>query len=433
MASQTSTPAELLPLPTKDVLLQAFKSKSLSSLRTPAIVIERKPYADNCQAMAERVKAVGARFRAHVKSHKTAEGTLLQLQTSPASHSVVCSTLPEAWGLVHAGLAKSGVVHDMLYGFPLPLDKIADLASLQEHYKEVLVMIDDIRQVNGLAAYNDREGKKVAFKAFVKVNQGNLRAGLELDSPELAALIKSIISSPYLSIYGFYTHSGDAYASRDPQKAQEFLTTEIRSVASASSFARKIYKEQQKEEELTSFVLSVGSTPTAHVSSSLSQFKDLLHSTDELEVHAGVYPLCDLQQQSTSLVPAENLAMGVLSRVCAIYEHRKPPQALIDAGAIAFSKDQGPTGDFGRVYFSKQGLEGWRVYKTSQEHGLLSPPEGMSDEEAKELLKNVSLGEIVKIRPQHACLTCAAHHWYYVTETKEEETVSDVWVPWKAW
>jgi D-serine ammonia-lyase len=84
-------------------------------------------------------------------------------------------------------------------------------------------------------------------------------------------------------------------------------------------------------------------------------------------VHAGVYPLCDLQQKATGLTPDENLSLGVVARVCSTYPVRETPQVLIDAGALAFSKDTGPSGDFGQVYGNSV-LRGWRVIKVSQVH-----------------------------------------------------------------
>lgn len=113
-------------------------------------------------------------------------------------------------------------------------------------------------------------------------------------------------------------------------------------------------------------MLAVGSTPTAHASGLLAQGPPLPPDTT-LEVHAGVYPLLDLQQRATALVnePKSDLALGVLARVCSTYPERKPPQVLIDAGAIAFSKDTGPDSSFGEVYGGGL-LEGWKVAKISQ-------------------------------------------------------------------
>jgi D-serine deaminase-like pyridoxal phosphate-dependent protein len=126
---------------------------------------------------------------------------------------------------------------------------------------------------------------------------------------------------------------------------------------------------------------------------------------------------------ATSLVPAKKTAASVLAHVVSLYPHRSPPQVLIDAGAIAFSKDVGPIPGFGRVV--TPGLEGYNVVKVSQEHGILEwKGEGQPPK--------LDIGTTVKIMPQHACLTAAAYPWYYIIED-DGETVVDVWVPWKGW
>jgi D-serine deaminase-like pyridoxal phosphate-dependent protein len=126
---------------------------------------------------------------------------------------------------------------------------------------------------------------------------------------------------------------------------------------------------------------------------------------------------------ATSLVDPDKVAATLLSRVVSLYPHRSPPQALIDAGAIAFSKDHGPVPGYGRV--ATKGLEGYQVVKISQEHGILEWKESASP-------AGLEIGKTVQIIPQHACLTTAAHPWYYVVEDGNDVVV-DVWVPWKGW
>jgi D-serine deaminase-like pyridoxal phosphate-dependent protein len=51
-------------------------------------------------------------FRAHVKSHKTAEGTKLQLGEGlkKGEGKLVVSTIAEGWGLVQDGVLDDGTV-----------------------------------------------------------------------------------------------------------------------------------------------------------------------------------------------------------------------------------------------------------------------------------------------------------------------------------
>lgn len=70
MSAQTKTPYQLLDRPRKTDLVEEFVGKSVDTLRTPAMIIDRKLFAENCAAMHQKAKAWGASFRAHIKSHK---------------------------------------------------------------------------------------------------------------------------------------------------------------------------------------------------------------------------------------------------------------------------------------------------------------------------------------------------------------------------
>ncbi|KAI0682062.1 putative serine dehydratase domain-containing protein, partial [Cytidiella melzeri] len=177
------------------------------------------------------------------------------------------------------------------------------------------------------------------------------------------------------------------------------------------------------------FVLAVGSTPTAHAASADTREKlaSLLNGT--LELHAGNYPLLDLQQLHTGLVDGRRVAQRVLATVISYYPGRGvngTDEAMCDAGAIAMSKDTGPSGTFGEVVGT-----GWRLGRVSQEHGTL-----LQDVASQQSLEELRVGDVVQIVGQHACLILASQPWYYVVDSEGEGggvVVVDVWVPWKGW
>jgi D-serine deaminase-like pyridoxal phosphate-dependent protein len=162
-------------------------------------------------------------------------------------------------------------------------------------------------------------------------------------SPALRQLIQKLLVSPYISIYGFYCHAGDSYSSKSLLQASSFLTTEMEVVNAAAVVALGLIKEQaatleqsvrEKAQEKVAtepghttvsrtglppgivesqitrhqqpFILSVGSTPTAHASTFQNPAGTLASeiTSGKLELHAGNYPICDLQQCATDLVGA---------------------------------------------------------------------------------------------------------------------------------
>jgi len=173
-------------------------------------------------------------------------------------------------------------------------------------------------------------------------------------------------------------------------------------------------------------VLSVGSTPTAHAASAETKAKlsSLLHGS--LELHAGNYPMLDLQQEHTSLIDRSKVAQRVRVTVASYYPGRGAngtDEALVDGGAIAFSKDTGPSGTFGEVI----GMD-WKLGRISQEHGTLTRTGPVGNEQLK-------LGDKLEIVGQHACLIAAAYPWYYIVDgdVREGKEIVDIWVPWKGW
>lgn len=192
------------------------------------------------------------------------------------------------------------------------------------------------------------------------------RAGLTADSPEFTSLLLGISAAETVSIYGFYCHAGQAYASTSLPEASSFLSVEVQAVNAAAKLAQNLLPSSVSEQ----FVLSVGSTPTAHAFSEpsdevLAELKAELHG--KLELHAGNYPVLDLQQLHTNLITSQRVAHRVLASVISYYPGRSAhggDEALCDAGAIAMSKDTGPSGGFGDVVGNIG--KGWRLGRVSQ-------------------------------------------------------------------
>ena len=86
---QSRTPYHISGKPEKQDLVDEYKGKNLDALRTPALIIDRAVFARNCAKMHKLAKDLGARFRAHVKSHKVR----LPL---PATRPLLCRRLMPA-------------------------------------------------------------------------------------------------------------------------------------------------------------------------------------------------------------------------------------------------------------------------------------------------------------------------------------------------
>lgn len=96
---------------------QSYIGGTVAALPTPALVIDRAVVKRNCLKMQDVVRSNEMLFRAHVKTHKTAQGTIMQLDPEGKGRSetraLIISTIEEGWGLVrdvvgpHAGLVAT--------------------------------------------------------------------------------------------------------------------------------------------------------------------------------------------------------------------------------------------------------------------------------------------------------------------------------------
>ncbi|KAI0778245.1 putative serine dehydratase domain-containing protein [Trametes elegans] len=438
---QSRTPYHISGKPEKQDLVDEYKGKSLNALRTPALIIDRAVFARNCAKMHEHAKALGARFRAHVKSHKTPEGTRLQLLSSAdETHSIVVSTVMEVCEVFRAGLMADGTVKDVLYGLPMAPNKIADLSALTDEFSAVgasmRILIDHPDQVRVIEAWESTKANHRRWSVFIKVDCGShRRAGLKPSSPAFDHLLRAVLASSSIALYGFYTHAGHSYASTSFSEATDHLLSEVTAVNDAATLALSILANTPgSHHPNVPFVLSVGATPTAHAATEELKKKVESGLNGVLELHAGNYPLLDLQQLNTSLITNRDISQKVLATVISYYPSRGEDgsdEAMCDAGALAMSKDTGPRPGYGDVIGKP-----WRLSRVAQEHGILTMMSPASFELGPlQGDGSLKLGDMVQIVGQHACLTLAGYPWYYVVDSdvNDGNVVVDVWVPWKGW
>jgi D-serine deaminase-like pyridoxal phosphate-dependent protein len=152
---------------------------------------------------------------------------------------------------------------------------------------------------------------------FVKIDTGYHRSGITYNSSQLSR-ISSALSKPELkdqiSLVGLYSHLGHSYGFNAPVEAIQGLITEFSDLAKATQTIRETHGP---------LVLSVGATPTATAAQNLfsqspptddhetkvvveklqTQLDDLKKQGLILELHAGVYPVLDMQQVHPSPLP----------------------------------------------------------------------------------------------------------------------------------
>ena len=339
--------------------------------------------------MREKARISGVAFRPHAKTHKTVE--IAKMQHGGNIGPITVSTLAEAEFFADAGF------RDITYAVPIAPEKLSCVEALAKRIERLNILIDS---AEALRAIEERGGE---FNVFLKVDCGYHRAGVDPDDPDSVKLAIAMAKSRAVLFQGLLTHAGHSYNARS--------VDEIRRVAGEETAALTRFRALLPEEQ-QSATRSVGSTPTASV---VERF------TDCDEVRPGNYIFFDAAQATLGSCRREDVAVSVLATVIGSYPHRS--EAIVDAGALALSKDLGPDHidpRFGYGILCDLALHPLdaRIVSLSQEHGKIAmrnPP---------------PVGRRVRIIPNHSCLTAAMYDAYHVLEGG---TVVDEWKPIRGW
>ena len=443
------------PLSPAEELKSKYAGLDIKQLPTPAAIIDVAKVKTNCKLMLDAVEKLQLSFRAHVKTHKCTQLTRLQLGGSCRDVRLIASTVAEAEQLV--SLLKeykaAGAKVNLLYGVPIGPSQVGRLAAVASELGEgsMTFMVDNTAQFSSLKAFSDLTDGPA--NVFLKTDSGSHRAGLDPLSAEMGELVSSIRdlqTRGVVKLLGFYSHNSLSYGGASPDDAMMMLKKEIDVCRKAA--------QHLKTTRSSPLIVSVGASPTAlsiqnlsagssdsDAKKALDNVLQLTKSNFELEIHAGVYPLFDLQQIAASSRhyqhdPHEDIAVTVLAEVCSLYPNRTDkPEALISAGGLALARE--PCKDYpGWGVVTKFGMPADYtitpdhriiVSRISQEHGILGYEQKASDGQGLPL----QYGQKLRIWPNHACITLAMFGYYFIIDSSSEHPaqVVDVWSRWRGW
>jgi D-serine deaminase-like pyridoxal phosphate-dependent protein len=373
---------------------------TLDDLPTPALLVDLDRLEANLSRMQERCDRLGVALRPHVKTHKCVE--IGRMQQELGAHGFTVSTLAEARAFADAGFS------DLTWAFPAVPSRLGEAVALA---RQVTLRLT----VDGpeAAARVETAAREAGLRlhVFLEIDCGDHRSGVDATTAEGAeralGLAHAIAASPHLAFDGLLTHAGHAYAAGSRTEAAAVAEQE-RSVAAALAGRLRAAGVEVP-------TVSVGSTPGM---TALSEPGDLAGVT---EARPGNYAYFDATQVAIGSCAVRDCALTVLATV--VSSQPGAGHAVIDAGALALSKDTGPAGEvdgapagMGRIY--RDHAAGvldpeLRVTSVSQEHGVLSAP-----------LRHLPHGTRVRILPNHSCLTNACFDAVHAVRGNE---VVDTW------
>ncbi len=372
----------------------------IEELCTPAALVDLDVVERNATRMAERAHRLGVRLRPHVKTHKTLEAARLQVRGHFGGITV--STLAEARFFAAAGFS------DITWAVPVAPARLRDAAELATRIARLNLLVD--HRDAAAAVEVCARGRGVRLSLLLEVDCGGRRTGVDPAHADSVALAARLAGSPHLDFRGILTHAGQAYACRD--------AAAIRAVAEQEREVMASFAARLRSAGVAVAEVSVGSTPTAALA------EDLAGVT---EIRPGNYVFHDATQATIGSCALTDVAFTVLTSVIA--RHPERGEVAVDAGALALSKDAGPTHvdprcGFGLVLDERGGrLPAWRVVSLSQEHGVLRSEGRLAPNE-------MPIGSRLRVVPNHSCLAASLFDRYAVVRGDE---VVDEWRPVRGW
>jgi D-serine deaminase-like pyridoxal phosphate-dependent protein len=362
----------------------------LDDLPTPCLVLDRQKLQRNIRTMTGHLARHNVPLRPHMKTAKSIDVARLVLAGQPGGITV--STLAEA-----EYFAGHGIV-DILYAVGITPARLDQVARLNADGANITVITDDLSAAEAIAAH------PANIKALIEIDCGEHRGGV-LASEDMLTEIADRLGS---HLIGVMTHAGHSYQGRGVAEIARIAEQERSNVVHAA--------DRLRASGHTISVVSAGSSPTG-------RHAETMHGLTEFR--AGVYMFGDLFQAEIETHPRDSIALTVLTSVIG----RRTGRLLIDAGALALSKDRSTeqtTNDFGFGLVSDvhgKPFPGEAVVrKAYQEHGVIESGMDNSPE--------VPIGTKLRILPNHACLTAAAHDRYYVVAGGGSDGGDDVIAVW---
>ncbi len=337
---------------------------------TPALMLDLPAARRNIATMADRLTAMPAAIRPHIKVHKSAE--LARMQVDAGAIGVSTATVWEAIAMVGSGIGSVFVVNTI--AGRQKMDAIASLAR----DADVMVAVDDAQNASDLAAAAKAAGSTLGV--LIEVDTGMDRAGVDTQE-EGVALAQRVAGQRELRLLGVTGYEG--HCTLTPER-------ELR---------------HQRQQTAMGFLVSVADAirgaglPSPIVSAGGTAIWDWTASYDGVtEIQAGTYVVMD--RFHGAMVDDFEQALTVLTTVVS----RRPDRVIVDAGNKSLGAPALTT-------IKDHDLP---VQRFDEEHGVFisSPGAGLH------------VGDVVELVPGYAPSTVNWYDAYYVIE---DDRVVDVW------
>ncbi len=340
-----------------------------SELITPALILDLGIVRENLAFMAERMKKMPAKLRAHVKVHKSPD--IARMQMEAGAIGVGTATLWEAIVMARSGIPDVFVINE-IFG-----PEKVKLAAKLAHEVPLKVAVDDPSNVKTLSDAAKNEGSVIG--CVIEVDTGMHRCGVG-SSEEAIRLARRICELPGLRLEGITGYEGHCSLEFD-----------------------KLKRERMCKEAMDYFVgvadtLRKNGIPCPLVTAAGTGTWELTASHPGItEIQPGSYATMD--GYHTGLEPRFKQATTVLATVIS----RRPDRVVTDAGKKTVGADLAVFKDYN-----------YSIYRYEEEHGIFNIDSSCP----------LKAGDTVELRCGY---TPFAVNYFDVYHVVEGNQVVDVW------
>ncbi len=334
----------------------------VQQLQTPALILEKKIFEQNIQAMQTLLQDKTLQLRPHYKSHKCA--AIARLQIQKGAKGMTCAKLSEAEDLADAGIEDILIANQITD--PKKLRAAADLAGVCH----LTLCVDNEENIRALSRAAENAG--TVIHCLIEYDIGMERCGVT--TPEqVLRLAKYISGMPNLQFAGIQAYAGHASHMTELAQRQKVTADNRQRLTALLQLLQDAGYPAQ--------ILSGGSTGTCQIKAEEGLYTEL---------QAGSYLFMDGTYGTLGLPFRQSLFL--LTTVVS----RREGLTVVDAGVKTCGVDQGmPMVEGGTT----------EQIVASEEHFQLH---GLS--------LDVNIGDKLRLIPGHCCSTVNLHDRIYLVE-----------------
>lgn len=351
----------------------------LSTIATPALVIDGQKVDRNLRRMADYARQHHLQLRPHTKTHKSLFFAAKQLEAGQCSGLTVAK--------VGEAQVLSSATDSLMIAYPTVdrarTDAIAELA----HRCHILVSVDSDYSVDALSNSAHRAGATIGV--LVDLDVGFHRTGLQTVEQTLD-LAQHIDRAPGLALSGLFIYPGHVTGPVEQRHAAISLVGELVHDA----------HHRWQQAGLAMPIVSGGTTPSAFDSHWVP------HTT---EIRPGTYIFNDLNIWRGGYCELEDCAATI---VATVVSNAVPGKVILDAGSKTLTSDRcGPAPDSGHGYIVEYPEA--MIGRLTEEH---------AEVDISRCAARPHLGERVTVVPNHICpcVNLQTQIWFRESSSSDE-------------